>query len=92
MHNLQVTPATSLFNVTLRYRDGRLALDGISLAFAAGEQVAIIGPSGAGKTSLLHTLACALKPTAGGLTILGEGPLGTLTRIAAVLRSLRGAA
>ena len=23
MHNLQVTPATSLFNVTLRYRDGR---------------------------------------------------------------------
>jgi phosphonate transport system ATP-binding protein len=74
MRNLQVTPATSLSNVTLRYRDGRLALDDVSLALAAGEHVAIIGPSGAGKTSLLHILACALKPTAGALTVLGEQP------------------
>jgi len=74
MRNLQVAPVTSLSNVTLRYGDGRLALDNISLALAAGEQVAIIGPSGAGKTSLLHTLACALKPTAGVLTVLGEKP------------------
>jgi phosphonate transport system ATP-binding protein len=74
MRNLQVAPATSLSDVTLRYRDGRLALDRVSLAFAAGEQVAIIGPSGAGKTSLLHILACALKPTAGVLTVLGEKP------------------
>jgi phosphonate transport system ATP-binding protein len=74
MRNLQVTPATFLSNVTLRYRDGRLALDDVSLAFAAGEHVAIIGPSGAGKTSLLHILACALRPTAGALTVLGEQP------------------
>ena len=86
MSNSQEAPATSLSDVTLRYRDGRLALQHISLAFAAGEQVAIIGPSGAGKTSLLHTLACALKPTAGVLTILGENPWHKTT---AALHALR---
>jgi phosphonate transport system ATP-binding protein len=86
MSNPQVAPATSLSNVTLRYRDGRLALNHISLTFAAAEQVAIIGPSGAGKTSLLHTLACALKPTAGVLTILGENPWLKTT---AALQALR---
>src|SRR5262249_33011111 len=74
MRNLQGVPVTSLSNMTLRYGDGRLALDNISLALASGEQVAIIGPSGAGKTSLLHTLACALKPTAGVWTVLDEKP------------------
>src|SRR5713101_1342149 len=86
MRNFSVAPATSLSNVTLRYRDGRLALDHLSLAFSTGEHVAIIGPSGAGKTSLLHTLACALKPTAGVLTILGENPWH---KTAAAIHTLR---
>jgi phosphonate transport system ATP-binding protein len=47
------------------------ALRGVSLHFAAGEQVAVIGPSGSGKTTLLHAAACALEPSAGELR-LGE--------------------
>src|SRR5262245_19464169 len=86
MRNLQGAPVTSLSNVTLRYGDGRLALDNISLALAAGEQVAIIGPSGAGKTSLLHILACALKPTSGVLTGLGEHPWHKTTTALHALR------
>jgi phosphonate transport system ATP-binding protein len=50
------------------------ALRGLSLKVSAGEHVAVIGPSGAGKTSLLHVLACALKPLSGVLEINAQNP------------------
>jgi phosphonate transport system ATP-binding protein len=53
---------------------GHRALDGISLAIAAGERVAVIGPSGAGKTSLLRVLGTGLRPSSGQLRIDGDDP------------------
>ena len=50
------------------------ALAALSLAIAAGEQVAVIGPSGAGKTTLLHAAACALRPSAGAIRLGDEDP------------------
>ena len=40
-------------------------LDGVNLEVAAGEMVAIVGPSGTGKSTLLHLLAALDRPTSG---------------------------
>lgn len=48
------------------------ALAGVDLEVQRGERVAVIGPSGAGKTSLLRVMGLALRPT-GGRLVLGDG-------------------
>ena len=58
----------------LEHGNGLRALQGIDLRLAAGERVAVIGPSGAGKTSLIRLLGSALRPTAGRLELLGQNP------------------
>lgn len=63
-----------LQGVGLVHADGTRALTGIDLQVAAGERVALIGPSGAGKTSLLRLLASALRPSEGQLQVLGCDP------------------
>lgn len=46
--------------------------NGFSFDIAAQEQVALLGDSGSGKTSLLHLLAGLLKPDRGQISINGE--------------------
>ena len=59
--------------------DAANALRNLSLSIASGEQVAVIGPSGAGKTTFLQILACALRPNAGVLRLgVGTGELANL--------------
>ncbi|TRA98337.1 MULTISPECIES: thiol reductant ABC exporter subunit CydC [Rhizobium/Agrobacterium group] len=53
-----------------RHGNDQPVLTKINLAIAAGEKVAIIGPSGAGKTSLLQLLAGELQPSAGTVRAL----------------------
>jgi phosphonate transport system ATP-binding protein len=69
----------SLNGVGLTHANGFVALDGITLKAEKGERIALIGPSGAGKTSLLSVLGTALAPTAGTAEILDFGLLGSCT-------------
>lgn len=47
------------------------ALNGLSLSVKKGELTAVIGPDGAGKTTLMRLIAGLMNPTSGSLTVLG---------------------
>lgn len=72
--------------VSLRYRDGTLALNNINLTIGEGEIVYITGPSGSGKTSLLKLILGMELPTSGTVKVMGKQISGEKTE---ELRSLR---
>ncbi|NBW87970.1 MAG: ATP-binding cassette domain-containing protein, partial [Planctomycetia bacterium] len=53
-------------------RSGRIVVEGISLAVPPGQALAVVGRSGAGKTSLLAALAGTLALHSGEITIDGR--------------------
>ena len=63
-------------DLSIEYADGTRAIDGVSFSVAAGENVALIGANGAGKTSLLLALVGVLQPKSGEIrlneTVLGK--------------------
>lgn len=64
-----------LRDVQKSYRQGERAVLACAvdhLAIAAGEQVALVGRSGTGKTTLLHILAGILRPDGGEVEIVGK--------------------
>ena len=58
--------------VSLRYRDDTApAVDALTVSVRAGENVALVGPSGAGKTTLVNLLPRFIEPTSGTITLDG---------------------
>lgn len=53
---------TRVENLRVRYRDHGTVLSGVSLELREGEIIAVIGASGAGKTTLAHLLADGTAP------------------------------
>jgi NitT/TauT family transport system ATP-binding protein len=68
-------PCIALDRVSLRYESERgaiQALSDVSLAVADGEFVALLGPTGCGKSSLLRLVSDLIPPTSGAIAVRGE--------------------
>jgi ATP-binding cassette subfamily B protein/subfamily B ATP-binding cassette protein MsbA len=58
--------------VSFSYGNQRVVLRDISLKARPGEMIALVGPTGAGKSTLVNLLPAFYEPTAGRVTIDGE--------------------
>ncbi len=76
-------PAIRLRDVTAGY-DGRAALEDVSLEIARGSLLAVFGPNGGGKTTLLKLIAGVLRPWTGAVETLGVRAGEAARRIAYV--------
>ena len=64
--------AVELAGVTFGYRAGQRVLEDVSLQIAEGEFVAVAGPNGGGKTTLLRVVLGLERPAAGRAQLFGE--------------------
>jgi ABC-type multidrug transport system fused ATPase/permease subunit len=75
------TPIISMKDLIFKYPGSqKIAIDVTSLEIPAGSSVAIVGSSGAGKTTLIDILLGVIKPDAGQISISGLPPLEAITR------------
>ena len=58
--------------ITHRFSNGEVGLDGISFSVTRGELVCVMGASGSGKSTLLKVLAGQLQPTSGQAVLNGQ--------------------
>ena len=70
----------SVRELALRFGERRL-WDDLSFELAAGELLAVLGPNGTGKTSLLRILLGLIEPSAGSVEVLGRSPRQSRARI-----------
>ena len=79
--HLGFEPSIEINNVTLTY-PGKFspAINNFSLKIPKGSSVAFVGPSGAGKTTLVDILLGVLKPQTGNVKISGLDPLEAITK------------
>jgi ATP-binding cassette subfamily B protein len=67
----RATGAVEFRDVSFRYEPEHPVLEDVSFAFPAGTRVAITGPTGAGKTTLVSLLTRFYDPTAGAILLDG---------------------
>lgn len=77
VHPGRLGGAVRVDDVSFRYGDGPLVLDGVSLEIRPGECVALVGPSGSGKSTLLRVLLGFERPVSGTVSYDGRN-LATL--------------
>jgi putative ABC transport system ATP-binding protein len=72
-------PVIEVENLTKTYQAGEVtveALRGVTFQIDRGELVAVMGPSGGGKSTLMNLLGCLDKPTSGSYLLGGDAVAG----------------
>lgn len=82
-------PVVVFEGVTKTYPGGVAAVREMDLLIRSGELVAVVGPSGSGKSSLLHLMGTLDRPTTGRITIDGHDVARLSDRELAALRAQR---
>jgi len=81
IEHLGFTPEINITNISLTYPGKDTpAISNISLTIPVGEFTAIVGPSGAGKTTLVDVLLGVLNPDEGTVYISGLHPQSTVSK------------
>jgi len=91
MTSTETAPAIELINVTRRFLtpDGRslTALHDFTMTVARGEFVAVVGPTGCGKSTTLNLVTGLFKPSAGKVNVMGGPVTGIDPRIGFVFQT-----
>ncbi|MFC5814414.1 CocE/NonD family hydrolase [Nonomuraea harbinensis] len=65
-------PPLEISGLTKAYRNGELAVDGLSFRVEEGQVLGLLGPNGAGKTTTMRMMMGLIRPDGGGVRIFGE--------------------
>lgn len=80
-NHLEFIPSVTLENISFSYLgSNKRTLSNVNLEIKPGEMVAIVGPSGAGKTTLVDVILGVINPQEGDVRISGYSPLQAISR------------
>ncbi|MGV9288168.1 ABC transporter ATP-binding protein [Streptomyces sp. NPDC003719] len=84
-----MTAVVRFDEVSKTYPGGVAAVRDVSLRIERGELVAVVGPSGSGKSSMLHLMGSLDRPSAGRVLVDGHDVAGLSDREVSALRATR---
>lgn len=77
----RVTDAVDARQLVIGY-PGDVVVEGLEVLVRPGTSLALVGTNGSGKSTLLRTIVGLLRPLGGSLTVLGQAPGASPTRVA----------